>query len=202
MLMVGLTGGIGAGKSAVAARLAALGAIVVDADVLAREAVAPGSEGLAEVVAAFGPGVLDRSGALDRAALGRRVFDDDAARRRLEAIVHPRVRAGTAELIAQAPPGSIVVNDVPLLVEAGLAAAFDVVLVVVADPRVRTERLMRHRGMTAAEAAARMAAQASDDERRAVADVVIVNDGTPAELMSQVDRVWHEFLVPRLTAKN
>src|SRR5688572_113811 len=126
MLMVGLTGGIGSGKSAVAARLAELGAVVIDADRLAREVVAPGTDGLAEVVAGFGPEVLDASGALDRAALGRRVFGDEAARRRLEAIIHPRVRSRTADLVAAAPPGSVVVNDVPLLVEAGLAAGFEV----------------------------------------------------------------------------
>src|SRR5438034_11645398 len=128
MLMVGLTGGIGAGKSAVAARLAAHGAVVIDADRLARAAVAPGSAGLAEVVAAFGPDVLGPDGALDRPALGRLVFADESKRRRLEQIVHPYVRARTAELVAAAPADAVVVNDVPLLVEAGLAGAYDVVV--------------------------------------------------------------------------
>jgi dephospho-CoA kinase len=194
MVLVGLTGGIGAGKSAVSARLAELGAIVIDADRLARDVVAPGTDGLAEVVAAFGDGVLDASGALDRAALGRRVFADPEARQRLEAIVHPRVRARTAALAAAAPPGSVVVNDVPLLVEAGLAGGYDLVLVVLAPERVRLERLVRDRGMAEAEARARIAAQCSDDERRAVADVVIDNDGSLEELRAAVDRVWRERL--------
>ena len=142
MLIVGLTGGIGAGKSAVAARLAAHGALVIDSDRLAREVVQPGTGGLAEVVAAFGPDVLTADGSLDRPALGRRVFGDEAARRRLESIVHPRVRARTAELVAAAPPDAVVVNDVPLLVEAGLAGAYQVVIVVLADEAVRVDRLV------------------------------------------------------------
>jgi dephospho-CoA kinase len=196
MLMVGLTGGIGAGKSAVAARLAALGALVIDADRLAREAVAPGSDGLAEVVRVFGEDVLDARGALDRPSLGRLVFGDEAARRRLEEIVHPRVRARTAELINAAPPDAIVVNDVPLLVEAGLAGAYDLVIVVLAPEPVRVARLVSERGMTREEAEARIAAQASDDQRRAIADVVIDNSGSLADLVRQVDRVWHDVLVP------
>jgi dephospho-CoA kinase len=192
--MVGLTGGIGAGKSAVANRLAVLGATVIDADRLAREAVSPGSEGLAEVVADFGPEVLDADGALDRAALASRVFGDDAARRRLEEIIHPRVRAGTAELVAAAPPDAVVVNDVPLLVESGLARAYELVIVVLADEETRVARLIRDRGMTPEEAVARIRAQASDEQRRAVADVVIVNDGTIDELRDRVDEVWRERL--------
>jgi dephospho-CoA kinase len=193
MLMVGLTGGIGSGKSAVAARLAAHGAVVIDADVLAREAVAPGTDGLAEVVAAFGPEVLASDGTLDRPALGRRVFGDDAARRRLEGIVHPRVRARTAELVAAAPPDAVVVNDVPLLVEAGLAGADEVVVVVLADEDSRVARLTRDRGMTRDDALARIRAQATDDQRRAVADVVVVNDGTLDDLQARVDEVWREL---------
>ncbi|MCW2641780.1 MAG: dephospho-CoA kinase [Dactylosporangium sp.] len=192
--MVGLTGGIGAGKSAVANQLAALGAIVIDADRLAREAVVTGSEGLAEVVAAFGPEVLAADGALDRAALASRVFGDDAARRRLEGIIHPRVRARTAELIAVAPPDAVVVNDVPLLVEAGLAGAYELVIVVLADEKTRIARLVEDRGMTPDEAAARIRAQASDEQRREVADVVIVNDGTMDDLRNKVDEVWRERL--------
>jgi dephospho-CoA kinase len=192
--MVGLTGGIGAGKSAVAQRLAAHGAVLIDADRLAREAVAPGTDGLAEVVAAFGPGVLGPDGGLDRAELASRVFGDDAARRRLEEIIHPRVRARTAELVAAAPPDAVVVNDVPLLVEAGLAGAYEVVVVVLADEGTRVKRLVHDRGMTPDEAAARIRAQATDEQRRAVADVVIVNDGTVADLHRKVDEVWREHL--------
>ncbi|GII21668.1 dephospho-CoA kinase [Planosporangium mesophilum] len=194
MLMVGLTGGIGAGKSAVARRLAELGAVVIDADRLAREAVAPGSAGLAEVVDLFGSQVLAADGSLDRAAVAARVFGDDAARRALEAIIHPRVRARTAELVVAAAPDAVVVNDVPLLVEAGLAGAYEVVIVVLADEETRVARLVSDRGMTPEEAHARIRAQASDEQRRAVADVVIVNDGTLDELRDQVDAVWRERL--------
>jgi len=196
MLMVGLTGGIGAGKSAVAARLAELGAVVIDADQLARAVVAPGTEGLAEVVAAFGAGILAPDGALDRPALGRVVFDDPDARHRLEAIIHPRVRARTAELVAAAAPDAIVVNDVPLLVETGIAAGYDLVVVVLADEAVRVERLVRDRGMTAEQALARIRAQATDEQRRAVADVVLINEGSLDELRAQVDAAWHERLLP------
>jgi dephospho-CoA kinase len=200
MLMVGLTGGIGSGKSAVSARLAELGAVVIDADRLAREVVAPGTDGFDEVVSAFGREVVDASGALDRPALGRRVFGDDAARRRLEAIIHPLVRSRTAELVAAAPADAVVVNDVPLLVEAGLAAAYDVVVVVLASASTRVGRLSRNRGMSADEAAARIAAQATDEQRRAVADAVIENEGTLAELRERVDRLWRDVLVPRRDA--
>ena len=194
MLMVGLTGGIGAGKSEVARRLAELGAVVIDSDRLAREVVEPGTEGLAEVVAAFGPEVLGPDGALDRPALGRRVFGDEAARHRLEAIIHPRVRARSAELVAAAPPDAVVVNDIPLLVESGIGAGFDLVVVVASSEPSRLRRLARHRGMSAEEARSRMAAQATDEQRRAVADVVLDNDGSLEELRAAVDRLWHERL--------
>jgi dephospho-CoA kinase len=196
MLMVGLTGGIGSGKSAVAARLAELGALVVDSDVLAREAVAAGTDGQGEVVAAFGGGVLTAAGEIDRAAVGRIVFSDLTARRRLEEIVHPRVRARMGEIVAAAPPDAIVVNDVPLLVEAGLARTFDLVMVVLASERIRIARLVRDRGLTEEDARARIAAQVSDSERRAVADIVIVNEGTRAELVAAVDAAWHGRIVP------
>jgi dephospho-CoA kinase len=192
-VLVGLTGGIGAGKSVVAARLAQLGAVVIDADRLAREVVAPGTDGLAEVVAAFGPEVLGPDGALDRPALGRRVFGDPVARQRLESIVHPRVRARTAELVAAAPPGAVVVNDVPLLVETGIAGTFDVVVVVLASVQNRIRRLVGGRGMTPEEARSRIAAQATDEQRRAVADVVLENDGTVGELKAAVDQLWREL---------
>ncbi len=196
MLMVGLTGGIGAGKSAVASRLAELGAVVIDADQLARAVVAPGTDGLAEVVAAFGARVLDEHGALDRAALGQLVFRDDDARARLEQIIHPRVRARTAELATAAPPDAVVVNDIPLLVETGIAAGYDLVIVVLADEQVRLDRLVRDRAMTPEQAHARIAAQATDEQRRAVADIVLVNNGSVDELRTQVDAVWRDRLQP------
>jgi dephospho-CoA kinase len=194
IVKVGLTGGIGAGKSEVARHLAELGARVIDADQLAREVVAPGTDGLAEVVTAFGPEVLGPDGALDRPALGRRVFGDDDARHRLESIIHPRVRARTAELVAAQPPDSVVVNDVPLLVEGGLAAGYDLVVVVLAEESIRVRRLMEVRGMTEDEARSRIAAQATDEQRRAVADVVLRNDGSLEELRSAVDELWRDRL--------
>jgi dephospho-CoA kinase len=196
VLRIGLTGGIGAGKSVVARRLVRLGAVLVDSDVLAREAVAPGSDGLAAVVAEFGPGVLGADGGLDRPALGARVFGDDPARRALEAIIHPRVRARAAELTAAAPPDAIVVNDVPLLVEAGLAATFPLVVVVTAAEVIRVGRLVRTRGMTEAEAYARITAQATEEQRRDAADALVVNDGDPGELAAAVDALWRDRLVP------
>jgi dephospho-CoA kinase len=188
--MIGLTGGIGAGKSAVAARLAAHGAVIIDSDKLAREAVAKGSPGLARVVEEFGPAVLDADGALDRAALARRVFNDDAARKRLEAIIHPYVRERSAEIVAAAPAGTVLVNDVPLLVEAGMAKLYDKVIVVLAAEATRLDRLVRLRGMPEADARARIAAQATDEQRREAADIVIVNDGSPEELDAAVDAAW------------
>ncbi|MGS2615194.1 dephospho-CoA kinase [Micromonospora sp. LZ34] len=196
MLMVGLTGGIGSGKSAVAARLAERGAVLIDADRIAREVVAPGTEGLAEIVAAFSERVLDADGALDRAALGALVFADETARRRLEAITHPRVRARTAELAAAAGPDAIVVNDVPLLVEVGLAPTYHLVVVVETAVATRLERLARDRGMDRAEAERRIAAQADDARRRAAADALLTNDGSLADLHAAVDALWYERLLP------
>jgi dephospho-CoA kinase len=200
MLVIGLTGGTGAGKSAVAARLAELGAIVVDSDALAREVVAAGTDGGAEVAAAF-PSVVAADGALDRTALGRIVFADPEARRRLEAIVHPRVRARMAEIVASAPPDAIVVNDVPLLVEANLAAHYDLVMVVLADEETRVRRLVAGRGLAEPDARARIGAQANDEQRRAVADVVVVNDATLDDLRDEVDRVWRDVIVPAAAAR-
>ncbi|MGW4947966.1 dephospho-CoA kinase [Actinoplanes sp. NPDC004185] len=196
MLKVGLTGGIGAGKSAVAQRLAARGAVLIDADRLAREVVAAGTDGQAAVVEAFGPAVLGPDGELDRPALGARVFGDEAARRRLESIIHPRVRALTAELTAAAARDAIVVNDVPLLVETGLAASYHLVVVVDADRETRVRRLVETRGMSVEQATSRIAAQADDAVRRDAADVVLPNDGGLGELDARVERLWQDRLRP------
>lgn len=195
MLRVGLTGGIGAGKSTVARRLVERGAVLVDSDVLAREVVAPGSPGLAEVVAAFGEGVLDASGALDRPALAAVVFGDPAARERLNAIVHPRVRERSDALIAAAPEDAVVVQDIPLLVENGMAPRFPLVVVVHADAEERVRRLVR-RGLREEDARARIAAQATDEERRAAADVWLDNSGDERDLHAAVDELWERRLVP------
>ncbi|WP_159622302.1 dephospho-CoA kinase [Ruania rhizosphaerae] len=194
-LSVGLTGGIGAGKSTVTRMLEARGAVVIDADVLAREAVAAGTRGLAEVVATFGEQVLDADGALDRPALARQIFGDDRARQRLNAIVHPRVRQAAAARAAAVGPGRVALHDIPLLVENGLAADHHLVLVVGASEPVRLDRLAA-RGMQAADARSRMAAQATDDERRRVADIWVDNGGSLAATHAQVDRVWERRIAP------
>nr|WP_221203314.1 dephospho-CoA kinase [Modestobacter versicolor] len=196
-MRIGLTGGIGSGKSTVAALLAERGARMVDADRIAREVVAPGTPGLAAVVAEFGEGVLTADGALDRPALAAVVFADPAARARLDAVVHPLVRARAAELVAAAPPDGVVVQDVPLLVETGQAGSYDLVLVVETDLETRVARLVE-RGLPAEDARARIASQASDEERRAVADVVLRNDGDRAALAEQVARFWTERVEPAL----
>ncbi|BAL86808.1 putative dephospho-CoA kinase [Actinoplanes missouriensis 431] len=195
MLRVGLTGGIGAGKSAVAQRFAERGAVIIDADVLSREVVEAGTEGLAEIVEAFGAGVLTAEGTLDRPALGAKVFGDEAARRTLEKIIHPRVRARTAELTLGAARDAIVVNDVPLLVEAGLAPSYHLVVVVLADRDLRVQRLTQLRGMSAAEAAARIGAQTDDEHRRATADAIVTNDADLATLHARVDELWRDRIV-------
>ncbi|NNJ63312.1 MAG: dephospho-CoA kinase [Dactylosporangium sp.] len=193
VLMVGLTGGIGAGKSAVAARLATHGAVLIDADQLSRAVVAPGTPGLAEVVALFGPAVLGEDGRLDRAAIGALVFGDRAARRALEAIIHPRVLARSTAIAAGVAEDAVVVNDVPLLVEAGLSAAYDVVVVVRAASELRIQRLLRDRGLSEPEVLARMGTQATDQQRAAVADIVIDNDGSYEALLAAADEVWREL---------
>jgi dephospho-CoA kinase len=196
MRWVGLTGGIGSGKSAVAARLAELGAIVIDSDRLARTVVSGGTDGFAQVVSTFGDQVVGADGELDRAALGRLVFADERARRQLEEIIHPRVRAAAIEIAQAAPADAVVVNDVPLLVEAGLADQYELVIVVFAGTDVRLARLARDRGMSEQEARSRMAAQATDDQRHAVADLEIVNEGSLDELRAAVDEIWHTHLAP------
>jgi dephospho-CoA kinase len=190
VLRVGLTGGIGAGKSAVSSRLADRGAVVIDSDLLAREVVARGTDGLAEVVAAFGPGVLTAEGDLDRPALGKIVFGDETARRTLEAIIHPRVRARAAEIEDRSPADAIVVHDIPLLVETGQADRFDLVLVVDVPVEVQVDRLTSQRGMADAEAKQRIASQASREDRLAVADEVVDNSGSLTDLDQRLDQVW------------
>lgn len=193
MLKVGLTGGIGAGKSEVSRRLGELGAVVVDADRIAREVVAPGTDGLRAVVAEFGEQILTPDGALDRPALGAVVFADPDRLAALNAIVHPLVAARSAELEAAAAPDAVVVHDVPLLAENGLAKLYDRVLVVDAGEETRLDRLTRLRGMPEADARARMAAQATRAERLALADVVIDNDGPLEALEPQIRRAWEEL---------
>lgn len=196
MLRIGLTGGIGSGKSTVTATLAELGALVVDADALAREVVAPGTDGLAAVVERFGPGVLGADGALDRPALASAVFGDAGARADLEGILHPRIADRTAHLMATARPDQIVVHDVPLLVEKRMGSAYHLVIVVDAHPETRLERLVDTRGMSPADARARMDHQASDDQRLAAADVVLSNEGTVEQVQHATRSLWRERLVP------
>ncbi|HEX8094587.1 MAG TPA: dephospho-CoA kinase [Jatrophihabitans sp.] len=191
VLRIGLTGGIGSGKSTVAARLAELGAVVIDSDRLAREVVEVGSPGLARVVERFGADVLGPDGSLDRPRLGRLVFSDPAALADLNAIVHPLVRARSEALSSQAAAAGAVavVHDVPLLVENKLAAGYDTVIVVEAPLELRLQRLAG-RGLDEETARARIAAQATDEQRRAVADIVLDNSGSVAELGAQVDAAW------------
>ncbi len=196
MLRIGLTGGIGSGKSTVSALLAQRGAQVVDADVLAREVVAPGTPGLGAIVDAFGDSVLSADGALDRRALAAVVFGDATARATLDGIVHPLVRARALELISALPEDAVVVQDIPLLVETGQAGSFDLLLVVEADVETRVSRLVQ-RGLPEDDARSRIAAQATDAQRRAVADVVLDNSGPPEHLAEQVDRFWSEHVEPR-----
>ncbi|NYG57899.1 dephospho-CoA kinase [Nocardioides daedukensis] len=190
---VGLTGGVASGKSTVSAILAELGAIVIDSDLLAREVVAPGSEGLAEIVEIFGRGVLGDDGALDRPAMGAIVFADEAKRRQLEAVIHPRVGARALEIAAAAGADDVVVHDIPLLVETGQEANFDAVIVVDVPEEVQVERMITNRQMAEADALARIAAQATREQRRAAATHLIDNTGTHEDLRHRVAEVLAEL---------
>ncbi|TLP55173.1 dephospho-CoA kinase [Microbispora triticiradicis] len=193
MLKVGLTGGIGSGKSEVSRRLAARGAVVVDADKIAREVVEPGTPGLAQIVAVFGEEVLRPDGTLDRERLGSIVFADTEKLRLLNGIVHPKVGERSEQLQREAPDDAVVVYDVPLLAENNLAPLYDVVIVVDTPDDLRLERLLRSRGMQEADARARIAAQASREDRLRIADIVIGNSGSLDELDAQVDKVWKDL---------
>jgi dephospho-CoA kinase len=190
---VGLTGGIGSGKSAVLRLLAERGAVVVDADAIAREVVAPGTDGLQAVADEFGDEMLAPDGSLDRDALAQRVFADAFSLARLEAIIHPRVRARRERLVGAAGADDVVVEDIPLLVEKGMAGEFDLVVVVEAPLDVRIDRLVRLRGMDRRDVDARLANQAGDAARRAAADVVIENGGSLEELEAQVTALWEQL---------
>jgi dephospho-CoA kinase len=193
LLRVGLTGGIGAGKSEVSRRLAAQGAVVIDADAIARDVVAPGTTGLADVVEAFGPGVLMPDGSLDRPRLGDIVFADPQLRTKLNGIIHPLVAAQMQALEDAAGPGAIVVHDVPLIAENNLAGSYDLVVVVDVPPRVQLDRLVRHRGLSRDQAKARMAAQADRAQRLAIAGIVIDNSVSLTELDRLAGELWTEL---------
>ncbi|GGJ26023.1 dephospho-CoA kinase [Streptomyces brasiliensis] len=201
MLKVGLTGGIGAGKSEVSRRLVERGAVLIDADRIAREVVAPGTPGLAAVAEAFGEEVLAPDGSLDRPKLGSIVFADPEKLALLNSIVHPLVGVRSRELENAAGDDSVVVHDVPLLAENGLARLYDLVVVVDASPETQLDRLVRLRGMTEEDARARMAAQATREKRREIADVVIDNDVPLEDLARRVDEVW-AGLVRRVCAES
>ena len=189
MLRVALTGGIGSGKSLVAAQLAARGAVIIDADVLAREVVEPGTPALAAIIDKFGPQIM-RDGKLDRSQLGAIVFADPDARSDLERIVHPAVRARAAELELAADPDAVVVHVIPLLVETGQQEDFDVVVTIDVDHETQIQRLIARNGFSRAEAAARVDAQASSEERRTAADVVVDNNGNLDDLREQIAALW------------
>ncbi|GAB3134448.1 dephospho-CoA kinase [Tsukamurella serpentis] len=196
MLRIGLTGGIGAGKSTVAKELAALGAVIVDGDKIAREVVEPGTPGLAALVEAFGESILAADGSLDRPALAAIAFTDDESRAELNAITHPLVGARSQELIDAAGPDAVIVQDIPLLVESNLAPMFHLVIIVWVDAEERVRRLVGSRGMAEEDARARIAAQATDEQRRAVADVWLENTGSQEQTRSAVRRLWAERIEP------
>ncbi|WP_168705223.1 dephospho-CoA kinase [Gordonia paraffinivorans] len=196
MIRLGLTGGIGAGKSTVAKTFVERGAYIIDADKIAREVVEPGTEGLEKLVEAFGSDILSADGSLDRPALAAKAFVDEESRKKLNAITHPLIGARTQELLEAAPEDAIVVQDIPLLVENHTAPFFHLVVIVHADEDVRLHRLTTMRGVDEADARARIAAQATEEQRRAVADVWLDNSGTPEELAAAAAEVWDRRLVP------
>ena len=193
--VVGLTGGIGSGKSLAAQFFSQLGALVIDADQLARSAIERGSEGFDEVLLRFGDTVL-KNGDIDRVALGQIVFENPEAKRDLEEIIHPRIRAEFEEAVASLNPGQIMVYEIPLLVETNAADRFDFVITVESDPELRKERL-RARGMFHSDIEKRMASQATEEQRRAIADCVLSNDGSEDDLLRQVENVWESTILPR-----
>jgi dephospho-CoA kinase len=195
MLRIGLTGGIGAGKSTVSATFAECGGIIIDGDVIAREVVEPGTEGLAQLVQAFGEDILLSDGALNRPALAAKAFVDDEKRAKLNSIVHPLVGKRRLEIIEAVSDDAVVVEDIPLLVETGMAPSFPLVVVVTADPETRVQRLI-NRGMDEADARARIKAQAPEDQRRAIADVLLDNSGSQDELVEQARDLWYNRVLP------
>src|SRR3954471_19251442 len=195
MLRIGLTGGIGAGKSTVSAAFNECGGIIVDGDVIAREVVEPGTQGLSALVDAFGADILLPDGALNRPALAAKAFVDDEQRAKLNGIVHPLVGKRREEIIAAVSDDAVVVEDIPLLVETGMAPAFPLVVVVHADEQTRVERLIK-RGMDEADAWARIKAQASEEQRRAIADVLLDNSASPAELVEKARDLWDNRVLP------
>ena len=199
MLRIGLTGGIGAGKSTVSAAFAECGGIVVDGDVIAREVVEPGTEGLGKLVDAFGRAILHDDGALNRPALAALAFSDDQKRATLNGIVHPLVARRRSELISAAVDSAenpVIVEDIPLLVESQMAPMFPLVVIVHADQALRVKRLVEYRGFSEGDARARIAAQATDEQRRAAADVWLDNSGSPAELVRRARELWSDRIVP------
>jgi dephospho-CoA kinase len=196
MLRIGLTGGIGAGKSTVSATFSENGAIIVDGDVIAREVVAPGTPGLAQLVEAFGEGILQPDGALNRPALAAIAFSDDEKRKTLNRIVHPLVGHRRSELIAAAADDAVIIEDIPLLVESQMASMFPLVIIVHADEEVRVQRLIEHRGFSEEDARARIKAQATEEQRRAVADVWLDNSGSAADLAEKARELWQHRILP------
>ncbi|MDO0976253.1 dephospho-CoA kinase [Mycolicibacterium frederiksbergense] len=196
MLRIGLTGGIGAGKSTVSSTFSELGGIVVDGDIIAREVVEPGTEGLAKLVDAFGRDILHDSGELNRPALAAVAFSDDEKRQTLNGIVHPLVAHRRSELIEAAAEDAVIIEDIPLLVESQMAPMFPLVIVVNAEAELRVKRLIEYRGFTEQDARARIAAQATEEQRRAVADVWLDNSGSPGALVEQARGLWHGRILP------
>ena len=196
MLRIGLSGGIGAGKSTVSSTFSELGGIVVDGDVIAREVVEPGTEGLGKLVDAFGKEILQDDGSLNRPALASIAFSDDEKRKTLNGIVHPLVAHRRSELIAAAAEDAVIVEDIPLLVESGMAPMFPLVVIVHAAEDLRVKRLIEYRGFSEEDARARIAAQATEEQRRAVADVWLDNSGSAGELVEQARALWHERILP------